>query len=134
MKEACKGQIIKLDGNRAEGVILEEIVRILKLTRSKGPRRPPRILLMGPPGCSKTEHAQHLSYKYKVQYVKVSHLIKDFIRNDKNKERAVEMRSLLESCKPFPNKFIIDLVKTRLEKPDCRTNGWILDGCPTTTE
>ena len=44
------------------------------------------------------------------------------------------MRSLLESCKPFPNKFIIDLVKTRLDKPDCRTNGWILDGCPTTTE
>jgi adenylate kinase family enzyme len=29
---------------------------------------------------------------------------------------------------------IIDLVKTRLEKPDCKINGWILDGCPTTNE
>jgi adenylate kinase family enzyme len=29
---------------------------------------------------------------------------------------------------------IIDLVKTRLDKPDCKINGWILDGCPTTTD
>ncbi len=29
---------------------------------------------------------------------------------------------------------IIDLVKNRLEKPDCKINGYILDGCPTTTE
>jgi adenylate kinase len=33
-----------------------------------------------------------------------------------------------------PNELIIDLVKTRLEKPDCKINGWILDGCPTTSE
>ncbi len=33
-----------------------------------------------------------------------------------------------------PNDLIIDLVKTRLDKPDCKTNGWILDGCPTTNE
>lgn len=61
VKEACKGQIIELDGNTPEGVVLEEIVRILKLNRSKGPRRPPRILLMGPPGCGKTDHARKLA-------------------------------------------------------------------------
>jgi SpoVK/Ycf46/Vps4 family AAA+-type ATPase len=71
---------MELDGNRPEGVILEEIVRILKLNRSKGPRRPPRILLMGPPGCGKTDYATKLARKYKLQYVKVSHIIKDLIR------------------------------------------------------
>ena len=75
---------MELDGNRPEGVILEEIVRILKLNRSKGPRRPPRILLMGPPGCGKTYHAKKLAEKYKLQYVKVSHMIKDHIRNEQN--------------------------------------------------
>lgn len=55
-----------MDGNRPESVILEEIVRILKLTRSKGPRRPPRVLLLGPPGCGKTEHAKKLAAKYKI--------------------------------------------------------------------
>lgn len=71
---------MELDGNRPEGVILEEIVRILKLNRSKGPRRPPRIFLMGPPGCGKTDYAVKLAKKYKLQYVKISHIIKDLIR------------------------------------------------------
>lgn len=92
MKAACKGQIIELDGNRPEGVILEEIVRILKLTRSKGPRRPPRVLLMGPPGCGKTDHAKKLAQKYKLQYVKVNELVKDYIRNEPNPSKAQELK------------------------------------------
>ena len=83
---------MELDGNRPEGVILEEIVRILKLNRSKGPRRPPRILLMGPPGCGKTEQARRLAEKYKLQYIKVSHMLKDAIRNEPNAAKASEMR------------------------------------------
>jgi MoxR-like ATPase len=61
VKEVCKGQIIELDGNKAVGIILEEIVRILKLHRSKAPRRPPRVILLGPPGCGKTDHARNLA-------------------------------------------------------------------------
>ena len=26
------------------------------------------------------------------------------------------------------------MVKERLERPDCKMNGWILDGCPTTSD
>ena len=48
VKETFKGSIIEMDGEKNEGVILEEIVRILKLYRSNGPRRPPRIMIMGP--------------------------------------------------------------------------------------
>ena len=33
-----------------------------------------------------------------------------------------------------PNELIIDLVKERLDRPDCKINGWILDGCPSTPE
>ena len=54
MKESCKGYIIEIEGNKPEGVILEDIARILKLNKSSAPRRPPRIMLMGPPGCGKT--------------------------------------------------------------------------------
>jgi adenylate kinase len=137
---------MELDGNRPEGVILEEIVRILKLNRSKGPRKPPRVLLMGPPGCGKTDHAKKLAQKYKLQYVKVSELLKDYIRNEKNPSKASELKQKLDTCKPckqfylfsfiylVPNDLVIDLVKNRLEKPDCKINGYILDGCPTTNE
>lgn len=34
----------------------------------------------------------------------------------------------------MPNELVIDLVKERLERPDCKINGWILDGCPSTPE
>jgi adenylate kinase len=110
---------VELDGNTPEGVVLEEIVRILKLNRSKGPRRPPRILLMGPPGCGKTEHARKLAQKYKLQYVKVSEMVKDLARTEPNPVKAQELNARLESGKPFPNELIIGLVKERLERPDC---------------
>lgn len=32
-----------------------------------------------------------------------------------------------------PDDIIIDLVRERLERPDCRINGWILEGCPFNT-
>lgn len=104
------------------------------------------MLLMGPPGCGKTDHAKKLAQKYKVQYVKVNELVKDYIRNERNPSKAQELRQRLDNCKPckehiyselltlVPNELIIELVKTRLEKPDCKINGWILDGCPTTNE
>jgi polynucleotide 5'-kinase involved in rRNA processing len=43
-----------MDGNKSEGIVLEEIARILKLNKSNAPRRPPRIILIGPPGSGKT--------------------------------------------------------------------------------
>ena len=33
-----------------------------------------------------------------------------------------------------PDEIVINLVKERLEQPDCLINGWILDGWPTTPE
>jgi SpoVK/Ycf46/Vps4 family AAA+-type ATPase len=82
VKDVCNGFITEINGNKQEGVILEEIVRILKLNRSHAPRRPPRIMLMGPPGCSKSEHAKRIADKYKLSYIKVSHMVKDMIRGD----------------------------------------------------
>jgi hypothetical protein len=33
-----------------------------------------------------------------------------------------------------PDDIVIDLIRERLSKPDCKINGWVLDGCPTTPE
>lgn len=66
VKDVCKGQITEIDGNRAEGIILEEIVRILKLVRSNRPRRPPCVFIMGPPGSGKTQHAIKLAQKFRL--------------------------------------------------------------------
>jgi len=58
------------------------------------------VLLMGPPGCGKTDHAKKLAQKYKLQYVKVNELVKDYIRNERNPSKAQELRQRLDNCKP----------------------------------
>lgn len=72
VKDVCKGSITELNGNKPDGIMLEEIVRILKLNKSNAPRRPPRVILLGPQGCGKTYHAKRIAEKYKLAYVKVS--------------------------------------------------------------
>ena len=67
-------------------------MRNLKLTRTHAPRRPPRIMLMGPPGCGKSEHARKIADKYKLAYIKVSHMVKDMIRGDSRSQNAKDLR------------------------------------------
>jgi len=43
-----------MDGNKQEAIVLEDIARLLKLNKSNAPERPPRVVLIGPPGCGKT--------------------------------------------------------------------------------
>ena len=57
VKEQFNGSIIEVDANKPEQKTLEEIARILCLKESSAPRKPPKIILMGPPGVDTQEHA-----------------------------------------------------------------------------
>lgn len=57
VKDQYKGSLIEVDANQAEQKILEEIVRILFLKDSNAPRKPPKVILMGPPGVETREQA-----------------------------------------------------------------------------
>ena len=50
-------------------------------------------------------------------------------RNDDN-DYARQLKSYIAQDRVVPDDVVIDLVNERLSKPDCRLNGWILDGCP----
>ena len=69
VKDVCRGLITELDGCKSEQQILEEIVRVLKLKRTKAPRRPQRVILMGPPGSQTEQQAIKIALKYKLVYV-----------------------------------------------------------------
>lgn len=73
---------------------------MLKLHRSSAPRRPPRIMLMGPPGCGKSQHARKIAEKYNIAYIKVSHMIKDIIRQEANSLKAKDLKSRLSTANP----------------------------------
>mmetsp|Transcript_22934 Transcript_22934/g.17382 ORF Transcript_22934/g.17382 Transcript_22934/m.17382 type:complete len:219 (+) Transcript_22934:358-1014(+) len=149
VKEVCKGQIVEMDGNKAEAIVLEDIARMLKLNKSNGPRRPPRVVLLGPPGSGKQEIAEKIAQKYSLTYVKVSAMVKDYMRKeeeacgnlgeDRKKKQKVsqkvqELQHRIIHMGTFPDELVLQLVVERLSKPDCAVNGWILDGCPTSPE
>lgn len=130
VKDVCRGLITELDGTKDNRQILEEIARVLKLKRTKAPRRPQRVILMGPPGSETEEQAIKIAEKYKLVYVQVTQMLKDAIRREGNTSLALDLATRLENNEPLPDDIIIDLVRDRLDRPDCRTNGWILEGCP----
>ena len=64
VKDQFKNSIIEVDSNNSEQKILEEMARILFLKESTAPKKPPKIILMGPPGVDTREHAVEISKKY----------------------------------------------------------------------
>jgi adenylate kinase family enzyme len=57
-------------------------------------------------------------------------MLKDAIRREGDTQLAQDLAARLQNNEPLPDDIIIDLVRDRLERPDCRMNGWILEGCP----
>jgi adenylate kinase family enzyme len=70
--------------------------------------------------------------KYKLVNVRVSQLITDAIRRLEPDVDAVKELRYLQETQDFHSDRITELVLDRLRKPDCRINGWVLDGCPFT--
>ncbi len=64
----------------------------------------------------------------------MDHLIKDHIRLNEGTDVARTLKNKLKSSDQFPDDLVVELVRERLEKMDCKVNGWILDGSPTTFE
>jgi adenylate kinase family enzyme len=138
VKKVLQGMVTDMDITdlEQETLVVEEIFRCLKIKKTKAPKRPKRIILLGPPGSQKERYAQWLADKYKLVNVRVSQLITDHIRREENREYVEELRlrNRMQSQQMLPDNYILERVDERLSKPDCRINGWILDGCPFTLE
>lgn len=130
VKEVCKGYINEVDGNKSEGYVLEDIVRELRLRRTEAPRRPPRVFMFGPPGAGKQTLGKKIAAKYQLVYLKVKNLIKDHIRRNEGSDEAKDLKRKLKMNEPLSNEFVVELIRQRMSKPDCKVNGWILDGAP----
>lgn len=128
------GSIIEVDSNKPEEKILEEIARILFLKHSNSPKKPPKIILMGPPGVECQSHAVEIASKYKLINLDVDQLCKDWVRRQGDDPNGAELRQLIKSGDPIPDDMAMNLLKQRLSMPDCKTNGWILQGAPTTDD
>ena len=114
VKDQFKNSIIEVDSNHSEQKILEEIVRILFLKESTAPRRPPKIILMGPPGVDTREHAIEVSKKYMLINLDIDQICKDFVRRHGDNHSASQLRELMKSGEPIPDDIAMNLLKQRL--------------------
>lgn len=100
--------------------------------RNKAPRKPPRVLVLGPPGSGRTTIANSLAKTYGITFVSTLQLLRDQI--NRKTEIGKNVSAIINTGERVPDYIMTELVRTRLEEPDCRINGWILDGYPKTFE
>jgi adenylate kinase len=133
VKEQFEGRIYEIDGNKSKRKIVEEMARKLALKDSNAPRKPPKIIMMGPPGVELTKHAKKIAEKYKLIFIDVDQMVKDCVRRQELAQHE-EVRLLIKAGEKVPDDVIMPLLRQRLYMPDCKTNGWILMGAPTSID
>jgi adenylate kinase len=87
------------------------------------------IVILGPPGVGKGTYAEFLSKKYGIPKISVGDLFRAAIKN--RTELGKKIKNYVSSGELVPDETVIELVKNRLEEPDCK-DGFLLDGYPRT--
>ena len=87
------------------------------------------IVMLGSPGVGKGTYAKILSDKYNIPRISVGDLFRKAIRDET--ELGKKIRGYVSRGDLVPDEMVIELVKERLQKDDCK-NGFFLDGFPRT--
>jgi hypothetical protein len=114
------GSIVEVDSNKPEQKILEEVAKILFVKDSQAPKKPPKVVLMGPPGVDLKEHAAHISKKYGVVNLELNEICNEFIKKQGDNSNVAQLKKLMKNGEPIPDDIAMDLLKERLAASDCR--------------
>jgi len=87
------------------------------------------IVMLGSPGVGKGTYAEILSDKYNIPRISVGDLFREAIRDET--ELGKKIRGYVSRGDLVPDEMVVELVKERLQKDDCK-NGFFLDGFPRT--
>eukprot|EP00826_Nyctotherus_ovalis_P064847 TRINITY_DN9521_c0_g1_i12.p1 TRINITY_DN9521_c0_g1~~TRINITY_DN9521_c0_g1_i12.p1 ORF type:complete len:237 (-),score=43.02 TRINITY_DN9521_c0_g1_i12:156-866(-) len=93
-------------------------------------RRPPRILITGPPGSGRTTLSRLIAQRFGLVNVSVFELLQSEIARKTAVGR--EVKELIDEGKLISDSTVTELVKKRLNETDCKVNGWTLEGYPKT--
>jgi len=87
------------------------------------------IVILGSPGVGKGTYAKILSDKYRIPRISVGDLFRKAIMDET--ELGKKIKDYVSRGDLVPDEMVIELVKERLQKDDCK-NGFFLDGFPRT--
>lgn len=90
-----------------------------------------RLVMLAPPGAGKGTQADILARRHGVPHVETGDLLRRAIEEETPTGR--EARQYVESGNLVPDKIVVELIRQRLDEPDCDP-GFILDGFPRTIQ
>ena len=88
-----------------------------------------KLILLGAPGAGKGTQAENISKKYNIPAISTGDMIRAAIKS--GSELGQKVKSFTDAGKLVPDATVIEIIKERLTKDDCK-NGFILDGFPRT--
>lgn len=88
-----------------------------------------KAVFLGPPGAGKGTVAAKAKDYYKIPHISTGDLFRNNIKNET--ELGKQVKSILASGGLVPDSITIEMVRQRIEEPDCK-DGFILDGFPRT--
>lgn len=93
---------------------------------------PLRVCILGPPSSGKTFYTTLVSQEYEVPHLLLSVLVEE--AKERQDEFGDQVRNALAANPRLSDDLLCQIVKTKLQTPQCRNQGWFLDGFPKTTE
>ena len=87
------------------------------------------IVLLGPPGIGKGTAATKLSKKLSIPHIATGDMLRENVAQ--KTKLGLKAKSLMDNGLLVPDNVVIEMIKERLQKDDCK-NGFILDGFPRT--
>ena len=88
-----------------------------------------RIILLGPPGAGKGTQAQFIKESFGIPQISTGDMLR--AAKDSGSELGNRVKAVMESGALVSDDIVIDLVKERIQEPDC-ANGFLFDGFPRT--
>ena len=88
-----------------------------------------KIILLGAPGAGKGTQAEKISEALHIPQISTGNIIREALKS--GSEVGLKAKSFIESGKLVPDEVVIDIIKERIAKDDCK-DGFILDGFPRT--
>lgn len=86
-----------------------------------------KLILLGAPGAGKGTQAEIICKKLHIPAISTGNIIREAMKN--GTEAGLKAKSFVESGGLVPDEIVIDMLKERIGKDDCK-NGYILDGFP----
>ena len=87
------------------------------------------LIILGPPGAGKGTQAAFIASEQNIPHISTGDMLREAIKN--GTELGLQAKSVIDAGNLVSDELIIELVKERISKDDCK-NGFLFDGFPRT--